>query len=93
ASPEAGWRLNPALCPDLREDRRDRAVTTGRRDLREDRRVRRYVNCPARAWTYVGPRSSKARIIAPAYTSIYVGRDGYYYGIRDRRTVRIVTIR
>ncbi|MEM9234495.1 MAG: hypothetical protein AAGA69_09710, partial [Pseudomonadota bacterium] len=25
ASPEAGWRLNPALCPDLREDRRDRA--------------------------------------------------------------------
>ncbi|MEM9989474.1 MAG: hypothetical protein AAF723_08140 [Pseudomonadota bacterium] len=90
-----GWRLNPNLCPDLREDRRDARVTTGRRDLREDRRDRRYVNCPASAWVYVAGRQTyaQARPAAPRFTRIYVDRKGHYYGVNGRKNTRIVIVR
>lgn len=66
-SSQAGWVLQPGLCPDLiedrldrREDRRDRRHYTGPRDIREDRRDRRenrrdrrVTNCPASAFVYV----------------------------------------
>lgn len=78
---EAGeWRLNPAACPDLREDRIDRRVTTSRRDLREDIRDMRRVECPASAWTYV-PSKGERRVARRAYTGptvIYAGKRGYY---------------
>ncbi len=67
ASSQAGWVLNPRLCPDLTEDRVDRIEDrvdrrhyNGPRDIREDRRDRRenrrdrgVTQCPARAFTYV----------------------------------------
>jgi len=57
ASAEAGeWRLDPRRCPDLREDFRDSQRITGWRDLREDVRDRRSVNCPASAWVWVNDR-------------------------------------
>ncbi|MEO0981665.1 MAG: hypothetical protein AAFX03_03325 [Pseudomonadota bacterium] len=70
------WRLNPYQCPDLREDWRDRQVTTGYRDLREDIRDERVVNCPPRAWTYVpGPRErASVRVVYP--TGVYFGAKG-----------------
>ena len=87
-APAHGWRLNPALCPDLREDRRDRAVTYSRRDRREDRRDSRVTSCPARAWTYVGPYPGAAAR-PPVYSSIYIGHNGAYYGVRNGRSIRI----
>lgn len=86
-----GWRLNPAKCADLREDFRDSRVTTGPRDRREDRRDRRYVNCPASAFEWVGPRARPNVVVArPAFNRVYVDRRGHYYGIRDGRKVRII---
>ncbi len=41
------WR-----CPDLREDFRDRRVTIGRLDRREDRRDRQVLSCPQSAWDW-----------------------------------------
>lgn len=84
------WRLDPSKCPDLREDRRDRAVNRGPRDRAEDRRDRRYINCPARAWDYIGPRPRSARAVPPAYNAIYFDRDGRVFGVRDGRSIRIV---
>lgn len=89
AQADGAWVLNPALCADLREDVRDARVTTGPGDRREDRRDRRYVNCPARAFSYVGPRG-RAVPARPTYSRIYVDPRGRYFGARGGRTVRIV---
>lgn len=92
SSAQAGaWKLDPRLCPDLREDVRDARVTTSRRDLREDRRDRRVTNCPARAWVYTGHPGKKAvqRPALPRYSAIYVDKKGRYYGTRNGKRVRI----
>lgn len=47
------WRLNPAQCPDLREDYRDSKLIYSRHDIRESYRDTRKVTCPASAWEYV----------------------------------------
>ena len=76
-----GWQLNPRLCPDLVEDRIDRRVTYSRRDLREDIRDARRVNCPASAWTYVAAPGVAVSAAPRVYTgprTVYVGRAGYY---------------
>lgn len=96
------WQLNPRLCPDLREDVRDRRYTYSRRDRREDRRDSRATVCPARAWTYVPSRYEQRRHgrdawryadrYRPAYTSIYVDRKGRYYGRLNGRDVRITIV-
>ncbi len=54
--PEGYFVVNAAACPDLREDRRDARRTQGRRDRIEDRRDRRVLDCPPRAWDYVPSR-------------------------------------
>ena len=68
---QSGWVLNARKCPDLMEDRRDRRESRrderydhNRRDVREDRRDRResrrdeaIINCPAKAWSWQGPRN------------------------------------
>lgn len=81
--PEGYFVVNARACPDLREDRRDRRYTEGRRDLREDRRDRRVLNCPPRAWDYV-PSRREAR----------AGRHGDrlqpYQAFWDRRANRYV---
>jgi len=81
AAAEAGeWHLNPAACPDLREDRIDRKRTTSHRDLREDVRDIRKVECPASAWTYVpskGERKNVRRVYSGP-TVIFAGKRGYY---------------
>ncbi|MGV6821179.1 MAG: hypothetical protein ACWA5T_11870 [Parvularcula sp.] len=82
------WRLNPRLCPDLREDVRDARVVTGRRDLREDRRDRRVVTCPASAYVWVGD-NVRVRPARPTYRTIYVGPRGRYYARRNGKDVRI----
>ncbi|RZV34622.1 MAG: hypothetical protein EX271_13480 [Acidimicrobiales bacterium] len=65
-----GWVLNPAKCPDLvedwrdrRESRRDEAYDHGPRDViedwvdrRESRRDEAVTYCPARAWEWRGGR-------------------------------------
>jgi len=87
-----GWHLVPSRCPDLVEDRIDRAVTWSRADLREDRRDLRRVRCPASAYVWNGPRRA-VRPAAPVDAVIYVGPN-YTYAVRDRRgrdlDVRIV---
>lgn len=89
------WRLNPAKCPDLVEDRIDRSVTRSRADLREDRRDARSVVCPARAWEYhpsVWERVRRVRPAPPAYT-VYVAAPGRYYRVKPdgvRVDIRIV---
>lgn len=74
------WRLNPAACPDLREDRIDRKKTTSRRDLREDLRDMRKIECPASAWTYVPAKGERKNIrrVYSGPTIILVGKRGYY---------------
>jgi len=74
------WRLDPARCPDLREDRIDQRVHYGRADHREDIRDMRQVSCPASAWTYVpAPGERVARKIAySGPRQVYVARHGYY---------------
>ncbi|MEO1475513.1 MAG: hypothetical protein AAFS13_03950 [Pseudomonadota bacterium] len=77
----AGWHFNPRLCPDLVEDRLDQRVTLSRRDLREDVRDARRVNCPASAWTYVAAPGVAVATVPPVYSGprvVYVGRAGYY---------------
>lgn len=93
ATADAGeWRLNPNLCPDLIEDRIDRSVTYNARDLREDVRDARRVNCPASAWYYVpGPRErvrANIRYTGPRF--VYVGRRTYY--APRRRALRPVRV-
>ncbi|MEO1042754.1 MAG: hypothetical protein AAFX52_10710 [Pseudomonadota bacterium] len=96
----AGWRLNPALCPDLREDIRDSRVTWSRRDLREDIRDRSVTNCPASAYTYVAPaavhvtavpvRPYGAVPVRPVYTGVYVAPRARYRAVpRVRVNVRV----
>lgn len=84
------WRLDPRLCPDLREDIRDRRVTYGRRDAREDRRDERVTRCPARAWVWVGdrPRTLPRK---PTY-DLYWGRDGRLYGRGRGRDIRVAVV-
>ena len=99
AAPSAAageWQLNPRLCPDLVEDRIDRRTTLSARDVREDIRDAKRVNCPASAWVYV-PSPGYRAAVAPVYTGptvIYAGRAGYYQypvvrGRRARRPARI----
>ena len=88
---------------DRREDVRDRRVDRGpldraedrrdsrenRRDRREDRRDRRVVNCPASAYTYVGPGPRPgwpARVV-------HAADGGYYAEYSDGRRVVIVVDR
>ncbi len=89
------WVLNPAACPDIREDFRDARVNTGRRDRREDRRDQRIINCPSSAYTFV-PAPGQA-----PNKRIKVGRDGSArflepgepaYGNRNRGVVAITPI-
>lgn len=87
----SGWRLNPAACPDLREDRRDARVTRSRRDLREDRRDRRITNCPASSFVYVGNPVTR-RPPRPHFSAIYVTPAGTFYGIRGGRRVPIMIV-
>ncbi|MEM7660837.1 MAG: hypothetical protein AAF292_01205 [Pseudomonadota bacterium] len=97
AAPAYGWQFNPRLCPDLVEDRLDQRVTYSRRDLREDIRDSRRVNCPASAWTYVAAPGVAVAAVPAVYTGprvVYVGRAGYYQypvrrGVRVRNPVRI----
>ncbi|GGY39688.1 hypothetical protein [Parvularcula lutaonensis] len=86
-----GWRLNPAACPDLREDIRDARVTRSRRDLREDRRDRRVTNCPASAFVFVGSQRTR-KPPRPHFSAIYVTSGGTYYGIRSGRRVPILIV-
>ena len=87
----AGWRLNPALCPDIREDIRDARITRSRRDYREDIRDQSVTVCPASAWTYVVPARTYVAAVPPrpVYTGIYVAPRRRYYGYHGRRRVRI----
>ncbi|MEL7451835.1 MAG: hypothetical protein AAGJ50_00485 [Pseudomonadota bacterium] len=90
------WRLNPRLCPDLVEDRIDRQIAVSRRDVREDIRDARRVNCPAFAWVYQSA-APVGTVVVPAYrgpTLVYVSSNGYYQyrtvrGRRARKPVRI----
>ncbi|MEM6913807.1 MAG: hypothetical protein AAF511_07500 [Pseudomonadota bacterium] len=88
----AGWRVNPALCPDLREDIRDSRITWSRRDLREDIRDRSVTNCPASAYTYVAPTRVHVTAVPlrPVYTRAYVApRVRYRPAPRVRVNVRV----
>ena len=87
----AGAYLNPALCPDLREDIRDARITTSYRDLREDRYDRAITRCPASAWTYPAATGVYAAAIPvrPVYRRVYVALRPRYYGYRGVRRVRV----
>lgn len=103
AAPASGeWRLDPRRCPDLIEDRLDRAVTRGAADLREDIRDARVVNCPARAWVWtparraVAVRRGSRRVVVvrparPVITTFHVRRGGYFY--RPRRGGAFISVR
>jgi hypothetical protein len=84
------WVLNAAACPDLREDRHDSRITTGRADWREDYRDRRVINCPPRAWRYESrhwnDRYSPARFDTHRFDTpgtVYRSRNGGFY-VMDR---------
>ncbi|MEL7487288.1 MAG: hypothetical protein AAGJ87_08755 [Pseudomonadota bacterium] len=97
------WRLDPARCPDLVEDRldraesrRDRRVNRGpadriedRIDRRESRRDERVTVCPRSAWVWYGGGRRVAR--PAAATVFYDPVDAVYFrnGPRGAR-VRIV---
>ena len=90
------WRLNPAKCPDLVEDRRDRREsrrderrTYSRADRREDIRDRRESRrdeavtvCPRSAWEWRGAGRASSR---PAAVTIYFDDVGYYRYTNGRR--------
>jgi len=89
---EAGTlRVNPALCPDLREDIRDSRITWGPRDLREDRRDRRVTNCPAAAYSY-RPTAVVGVVHAPV-RGVYVAPAARYHPVHYRRGTRITVVR
>ncbi len=93
AAQVGAWRLSPRLCPDLREDRRDRLVVRGRRDLREDRRDARVVTCPVSAWVWTGPRyRAGGHPARPVATRITLRRGRYYYRPRRRAPFVAVTL-
>lgn len=92
------WRLDPARCPDLVEDRRDRRESRrderydhgrldrleDRLDRRESRRDERVTICPKSAWVWDGPR--RYRAARPAAVTIYYdtrSRHYYRYGPRN----------
>lgn len=84
------WAFDPALCPDLREDVRDRAVTRSGRDVREDRRDARHVLCPASAWIYrPGPRERVVRARVYAGPTTVVVRQGGYFTPNGARIVLV----
>ncbi len=87
------WRFDADRCPDLVEDRRDRAESRrderrdngradraeDRADRRESRRDERVTECPSDAWSYYGPDNGR-RAQRPAPASVYFDeRDRYYY--------------
>ncbi len=105
AAPGA-WRLDPARCPDLvedyrdrRESVRDRRVNRGpldraedRIDRRESRRDERVTVCPASAWVWDGPRRG-ARAARPARAAVYydlAGRGYYRYGPNRARVAVVI---
>ncbi|MEO0881034.1 MAG: hypothetical protein AAFY22_15145 [Pseudomonadota bacterium] len=84
------WRFDPARCPDLAEDRRDRIESRrderidhgpldrieDRADRRESRRDERVTVCPRSAWVWAG---AGARPAYPARAVVYFDRvDGVY---------------
>ncbi|MHA7871113.1 MAG: hypothetical protein ACX939_02055 [Hyphococcus sp.] len=97
------WRFNPARCPDLvedfrdrRESRRDERVDRGpldraedRWDRRESRRDERVTVCPASAWTWHG---RGYRVARPAAAAVYYDRRArqYYRFGPDRVRIRVV---
>lgn len=97
-----GWRLDPARCPDLVEDRLDRRESRrderydfgprdraeDARDRRESRRDERVTVCPASAWVWDGPR--RYRTARPVAAPVYYdwGQRRYYRYGPDR--VRVV---
>lgn len=87
----ADWRLDPRLCPDLVEDRYDRRVAYSRRDVREDYRDARIVNCPARAWVWTGPTyGARFHPARPVVNAIRISRGAYYYAPhRNAALVRV----
>lgn len=96
AHPRGVWRLDPRLCPDLREDFRDARVVRGRRDLREDQRDYAVVRCPASAYVYVPPRGVRAAYL-PAlpryYNRVYIGPKRTFYTLHRGRHVPIAVVR
>lgn len=54
--PEGYFLVYARACPDLREDFRDDRRWSGWRDRREDRRARRVLSCPPRAFEYAPSR-------------------------------------
>ena len=97
------WRLDPARCPDLVEDRRDRRESRrderydrgpldrieDRVDRRESRRDERVTVCPRSAWVWHGGGRRAARPVAA--TVYYDPIDAVYFrkGPRGAR-VRVV---
>lgn len=100
------WVLDPARCPDLVEDRldraesrRDRRVNRGpldrledRRDARESRRDEAVTACPASAWVWQG-RRAPARPPRPAAVQVYFDPVDAVYFRRGPRGNRIVLVR
>ena len=99
-----GWRFDPARCPDLVEDYRDRRESRrderynhgvfdrieDRLDRRESRRDERVTTCPASAWVWRGDRPYRAT--RPAAAAVYFDaydRVYYRYG-PDRVRINIV---
>jgi hypothetical protein len=78
------WRLDPRACPDIREDWRDARRDRGWNDRREDRRDRRVVHCPARAWYYVPDRYERRGWRPARPSEVIILRDGRPY-YRDYR--------
>ena len=91
------WRFEPARCPDLIEDIRDRRESRrderydygrfdrleDRLDRRESRRDERVTVCPRSAWVWDGPR--RYRTARPAALTVYYDRHArryYRYGPR-----------
>ncbi|MDZ4760127.1 MAG: hypothetical protein SGJ21_03550 [Alphaproteobacteria bacterium] len=85
------WRLQPAQCPDLKEDRRDDRVTHGPGDRVESRRDERVVRCPASAWSYEkGPR--EGWFGKPKRPIDVIVRPGGHYFHRDHRGADVAVV-
>jgi hypothetical protein len=94
------WYLNAAVCPDLREDRRDARYNHGRFDRYEDRQDQRVIDCPSRAWSYAPDRYERSyglqrgtgsRIGTPGI--VYVSHYGQYYRVNrfgDRESINVI---
>ena len=99
----SGWVLNPAKCPDLVEDwrdrqesRRDEAFDRGPRDVIEDwydrqesRQDEAVTRCPARAWEWRGGRYiGHIHGPRPSYVNIYFHpKKRTYYHKQGQRRV------